>query len=164
MVAWDHSLKILKERAALLFEAALKYNKRITLDMEEYRDVELTCTLFQELLSEERFERVNAGIVLQSYLPDSIFWQKKLTQWAKKRCKAGAAPIHIRLVKGANLAMESVESSLRQWTKAPFNSKAETDANYKQMITYPRTFRCLRKYVYMYMYIYPPTLCGSSNV
>src|SRR5207244_2860388 len=42
----------------------------------------------------------------------------------------------IRLVKGANLAMEQFESSLKGWPQAPYTKKSDVDANYKKMVTY----------------------------
>ena len=37
-------------------------------------------------------------------------------------------------MKGANLEMERIESSLRGWPQAPFRTKLEVDANYKRML------------------------------
>ncbi len=54
------------------------------------------------------FNEFSAGIVLQAYLPDAHGIQKELTEWAMERVKKGGAPIKIRIVKGANLAMEQV--------------------------------------------------------
>ena len=42
--------------------------------------------------------------------------------------------IKIRLVKGANLAMEQVEAAMHDWEQAPYGTKAETDANYKRCL------------------------------
>jgi RHH-type proline utilization regulon transcriptional repressor/proline dehydrogenase/delta 1-pyrroline-5-carboxylate dehydrogenase len=53
-----------------------------------------------------------------------------------RRFAQGGAPIKIRIVKGANLAMEQVESALRLWPQAPYPCKADVDANFKRMITY----------------------------
>ena len=46
--------------------------------------------------------QMEAGIVLQAYLPDSWEEQMKLCAWAKERVEKGGARIKIRLVKGAN--------------------------------------------------------------
>jgi RHH-type proline utilization regulon transcriptional repressor/proline dehydrogenase/delta 1-pyrroline-5-carboxylate dehydrogenase len=73
---------------------------------------------------------------LQSYLPDSFSIQQELTQWAKKRLAKGGASVKIRIVKGANLAMEQVESSLRGWPQAPYRTKAEVDVNFKRMVDF----------------------------
>ncbi len=40
----------------------------------------------------------------------------------------------MRVVKGANLAMEHVDAELHGWPAAPFATKDETDANYKRML------------------------------
>ena len=40
----------------------------------------------------------------------------------------------MRLVKGANLAMEHVEAELHGWIAAPYGSKAEVDASYKALV------------------------------
>lgn len=126
------SLQPLAERLKTLYRT----QKFVTLDMEEYRDLSLTVELFQTVLSEPEFHTFKAGIVLQSYLPDSFLVQQELTRFALDRVQKGGAPIRIRLVKGANLAMEQVEASLRGWPQAPYLSKKETDANFKRMLEY----------------------------
>lgn len=146
LLAWDHTLEVLTERLSSLYLAAqsndytypdgTKAPKFVNLDMEEYRDLELTVTLFCKVLDLPEFFHHQAGIVLQSYLPDSFLYQQQLTQWALNRVERGGAPIKIRIVKGANLAMEKVEASLRGWEQAPYLFKKEVDANYKQMVNY----------------------------
>ena len=104
--------------------------------MEEYRDLDLTVTAFQEVLDEGEFMALPAGIVLQAYLPESHRVQRGLVAWAMARCGRGGAPIKLRVVKGANLAMERIEADLHGWPQAPFTSKFEVDANFKRMIEY----------------------------
>lgn len=106
------------------------YPKFVNLDMEEYKDLHMTVALFKKVLIEPEFLHIPAGIVLQSYLPDSYPILLDLLEFAKKR----PAPIKIRIVKGANLAMEKVESSLRGWPQAPYEHKSETDANFIRML------------------------------
>src|SRR5690606_34078669 len=72
----------------------------------------------------------------QSYLPDSFAVLQKLTKWALERVSKGGAQIKIRLVKGANLAQENVEASLRGWEQAPYTQKIESDANLKRMLEF----------------------------
>ena len=133
LLGWEQTLAILKERLRLLYREAKNYGKFVNLDMEEYRDLHLTFALFCAVLDEEEFRDFPAGIVLQSYLPDSFPLQEKLTEWALKR---KGAPIKLRIVKGANLAMEQVEASLKHWPQPPFTTKAEVDAQYKKMVDY----------------------------
>ena len=138
LLARDQTLAILAERLRQLYRAAQRCTppKFVNLDMEEYRDLNLTIDLFKNILDESEFHTFSAGIVLQSYLPDSYLHQQELTQWALERVKKGGAPIKIRLVKGANLAMEQVESSLKGWPQAPYSTKVEADANFIRMMQY----------------------------
>ena len=104
--------------------------------MEEYRDLDITRTAFTQTLDAPEFKMHSAGIVLQAYLPDSCDIQIELTEWAKKRVADGGAPIKIRIVKGANMETELVESSLHNWPLAPYDNKLDVDANYKRMVDY----------------------------
>lgn len=146
LVAFDQTLEKIKVRLRTLYRTAMQHRytlpdgktlpKFINLDMEEYGDLHLTVAAFQQVLDEPEFLSYRAGIVLQAYLPDSHAEQIKLTDWAQRRIAAGGAPIKIRIVKGANLAMEKVEASLHGWEQAPYYSKADVDANYKRMVLY----------------------------
>ncbi|MEN9343980.1 MAG: putative proline dehydrogenase/delta-pyrroline-5-carboxylate dehydrogenase [Chlamydiota bacterium] len=143
LLGWEKTLDVLSDRLRQLYRVAMKHKfvrpdgtavqKFVNLDMEEYRDLHLTKELFQKVLSEEEFLQFSAGIVLQAYLPDSFEIQKELTEWAIER---RGAPIKIRIVKGANLAMEQFEASVRGWKQAPYQKKADVDANYKKMVAY----------------------------
>ena len=146
LAAFDHTVREIKARLRVLYRVAQAHRfelvdgrsvaKFINLDMEEYRDLHLTVAAFKQVLDEPEFKRYNAGIVLQAYLPDSFAVQQDLTEWAQKRVENGGAPIKIRIVKGANLAMEKVEAELHGWEQAPYYTKADVDANYKRMVLY----------------------------
>ncbi|MBS4167704.1 bifunctional proline dehydrogenase/L-glutamate gamma-semialdehyde dehydrogenase [Parachlamydia sp. AcF125] len=110
--------------------------KLVNLDMEEFRDLYLTVELFKRVLEEPEFFKYKAGIVLQSYIPDSFLLQQELTVWAMRRTANGGAPIKIRIVKGANLAAEKVDAALHGWPLATYQTKLETDSNFKRMLTY----------------------------
>jgi RHH-type proline utilization regulon transcriptional repressor/proline dehydrogenase/delta 1-pyrroline-5-carboxylate dehydrogenase len=145
-LAFEHTVTEIEERLRRLYRAACRQTftradgtdvaKFVNLDMEEYRDLHLTVEAFERVLDEDEFRDLEAGIVLQAYLPDSFEVQQRLTRWALARKAAGGAGIKIRIVKGANLAMEQVEASLHGWEQAPYRSKAEVDANYKRMLRY----------------------------
>lgn len=141
LLAWQETLELLADRLRQLYRAAMHHQyegrpKFVNLDMEEYRDLHLTVDLFQMVLSEPEFFHHSAGIALQAYLPDSYDIQQGLTMWAIERLAQGGAPIRIRIVKGANLAMERVEASIEGWPQAPYKTKAEVDANYKRMVSF----------------------------
>jgi len=146
LTAFRHTVLVVKDRLRALYRQALRHHYRhpdgrvtpkfVNLDMEEYRDLALTVTAFQEVLDEDEFMALPAGIVLQAYLPESHRVQRELVTWAIARCGRGGASIKLRVVKGANLAMERIEADLHGWEQAPFTSKLEVDANFKRMIEY----------------------------
>ncbi|MFV1989769.1 MAG: proline dehydrogenase family protein, partial [Acidimicrobiales bacterium] len=108
--------------------------KFVNLDMEEFPDLHLTIEVFKQVLSEPEFHDLHAGIVLQAYLPDSFAALQDLVSWANSRHAKNGGTIKIRIVKGANLAMETVDAQLHDWPQAPYGSKLESDANYKRLL------------------------------
>lgn len=108
--------------------------KFVNLDMEEYKDTELTIDVFKTVLSLPQFKSYSAGIVVQAYLPDAWEFQTELLEFAKQRVADGGAPLKMRLVKGANLQMESIVSSLKGWEVPIYDSKVEVDANYLKIL------------------------------
>ena len=116
-LAFEHTIQILKDRLSRLYKVArdnvyirndkTMVPKLVTLDMEEYRDLEITVTAFKRTLEQDAFKDYSAGIALQAYLPDSYSVQQELTAWAKQRVANGGSPIRIRIVKGANMRWKS---------------------------------------------------------
>ena len=145
-LAFDYTVKILKERLNELYRTAAehvfvrangeKVPKFVNLDMEEYRDQAITLAAFIQTLDQECFWDHGAGIALQAYLPDAFHLQKTLTAWARERVARGGEPVRLRIVKGANLEMEKVESAIRNWPLAPYNQKLRVDANYRRMVEF----------------------------
>lgn len=119
-----------------LYDIAARFDppKFVNLDMEEYRDLELTLAVFRKVLDERPYERLGAGVVLQAYLPDSLPAMEELCAWARVRRDRAGGWVKVRIVKGANLAAERVEAEIHGWPQAPFLEKDETDANYKRML------------------------------
>jgi RHH-type proline utilization regulon transcriptional repressor/proline dehydrogenase/delta 1-pyrroline-5-carboxylate dehydrogenase len=136
MVTIDHagSLEKVSERLRILYRAAQEDKTFINLDMEEYRDLALTMNAFKKVLMEPEFGTLSAGIVLQAYLPESHAAFHDLATWAQERYAKFGGTIKIRLVKGANLAMESAEGEFNGWTPAPYASKSDVDASYSRLI------------------------------
>ncbi len=146
LTAFRHTAEAVKDRLRTLYRQALRHRYRhpdgrvtpkfVNLDMEEYRDLDLTVAAFREVLDEAEFLALPAGIVLQAYLPESYRVQRALVAWARARCERGGAPIKLRVVKGANLAMERIEADLHGWLQAPYTAKPDVDASFKRMIEY----------------------------
>ena len=143
-LAREHTVATLCDRIERLFRTADRARftrpdgqvvpKFVYLDMEEYRDKELTAEAFMRTLDRPGLGHVRAGIALQSYIPDSFRTLLAIQEWARKRGAAGGGRITIRLVKGANMESERSEASMRGWSQAPYQTKIETDANYKKMV------------------------------
>jgi RHH-type proline utilization regulon transcriptional repressor/proline dehydrogenase/delta 1-pyrroline-5-carboxylate dehydrogenase len=143
-LAFEHSVRVIGERLSQLYRIAgeNRYiradgtgaSKFVHLDMESYQDLAVTAAAFRQTLDQEAFFKHFAGITLQAYLPDSYVLVQDMTSWAKRRVRDGGSPVRIRLVKGANMQMELLESSLFDWPQAPYDLKVDTDANYKRML------------------------------
>ncbi|WP_432557589.1 bifunctional proline dehydrogenase/L-glutamate gamma-semialdehyde dehydrogenase [Granulicoccus sp. GXG6511] len=116
------------------FAASSPTPKFINLDMEEYKDLAMTLEVFTRLLDHPELHNLNAGIVLQAYLPDALPAMERLQEWAARRVDAGGAPIKVRLVKGANLPMERMDASLHGWPLATWHTKQESDTHYKRVL------------------------------
>lgn len=132
--AFEESVERVVARLLPLAEQAAATGTFVTLDMEEYRDLDLTLTAFMRLLDHPQLHGLSAGIALQAYLPDAAGALDRLTAWALERRAVGGAPVKVRLVKGANLAMEQVHAQLHGWPQAPLTSKRSTDTHYLRLL------------------------------
>lgn len=134
----------LADRMATIYRAAIKNTyldpdgvrraKFVNLDMEEYKDAYLTLDVFCEVLSKDEFLNLQAGIVVQCYLPDAENLFRSLLAFAHDRAERGGAPLKVRLVKGANQQMEQIVSSLRGWADPVRRSKVEVDAAFMHLV------------------------------
>ncbi len=142
--AFDEAVEHVVEKLTPLFERAASFAntgtgqkaKFINLDMEEYKDLDMTIAVFTRILDKPEFKDLEAGIVLQAYLPDALSAMIRLQEWAAERRAKGGAAIKVRVVKGANLPMEQVEASLHDWPLATWHTKQDSDTNYKRVINY----------------------------
>ena len=136
--AFDEAVTEIVEQLTPLFTlaATARTRKFVNLDMEEYKDLDLTIAVFTRLLDKPELRDLEAGIVLQAYLPDALAAMIRLQEWSAKRRADGGAGIKVRLVKGANLPMEQVEATVHGWPLATWGSKQETDTNYKRVLDY----------------------------
>ena len=141
---YAQSKKELCHRITTIYRQAIAYPytneqgvscpKFVNLDMEEYKDTELTLDVFLTVMALPEFKNYTAGIVVQAYLPDAWLFQKALLDFACKRVDEGGAPIKMRLVKGANLGMETIISSLRGWENPVLPTKVQVDANFLHLL------------------------------
>ena len=134
--AFEHSAERIRTALRRIYDVAIAASPPVfvNLDMEEYGDLALTVDSFLAVLDEPAYRRMPAGIVLQAYLPDSHDVIERLGAWAAQRVADGGAQIKVRVVKGANLAMEQVDAEQHGWVQAPYATKADTDASFKRLV------------------------------
>lgn len=139
--AFEHSVTRVVERLLPLYQQAQATTPPtfINLDMEEFKDLDLTMEVFQRILSDPSLKNYSGGIVLQAYLPEAFDAMKTLQVFAAARVKSGGAPIKVRVVKGANLQMEQVDAALHDWPVAVLPSKEATDTQYKRVLEWALT-------------------------
>jgi RHH-type proline utilization regulon transcriptional repressor/proline dehydrogenase/delta 1-pyrroline-5-carboxylate dehydrogenase len=130
----EGTLDRVSEKLRQIYRTSIATNTFVNLDMEEFRDLRLTVDAFKLVLSEGEFKSLYAGLVLQAYLPESHEVFAELVQWSKERNQSSGGVIKIRLVKGANLAMEKAEAELHGWFAAPYRSKSDVDASYSRLL------------------------------
>ncbi|MGI9824641.1 proline dehydrogenase family protein [Agromyces sp. Marseille-Q5079] len=144
MWSFDEAVAKVVAKLTPLYELAAQNEARgkakfINLDMEEYRDLDLTIAVFTALLDQPQLKGLEAGIVLQTYLPDALGAMQHLNAWATERRAQGGAPIKVRVVKGANLAMEHVDAAVHGWPLATYGTKQDSDTNYKRVLRWAMT-------------------------
>jgi RHH-type transcriptional regulator, proline utilization regulon repressor / proline dehydrogenase / delta 1-pyrroline-5-carboxylate dehydrogenase len=128
------TLERVSEKLRHIYRTSIATNTFVNLDMEEFRDLRLTVDAFKMVLNEGEFKNLYAGLVLQAYLPESHEVFAELVEWSLERNQQSGGVIKIRLVKGANLAMEKAEAELHGWVAAPYKSKADVDASYSRLL------------------------------
>src|SRR6478735_3372312 len=135
-LAFDATVDRVVESLLPLYRRARRAQPRVfvNLDMEEYRDLALTVAAFERILTLAELDDADVGIVLQAYLPDSHAAFEEVARWAVARRERGGGVLKVRVVKGANLAMERVDAELHGWPAAPYPTKADVDASYKRLV------------------------------
>ena len=135
ILAFDRVVTLVTQRLLPLCREAAEQNKLVYFDMEAYRDLELTAAVFLRLSQERELGALRLGLALQAYLPDTAGVLARVLDGAKRRGGTGAAKLRIRLVKGANLAAESVFASAHRLAVPVYPSKHLVDANYKRLLS-----------------------------
>ncbi|HET8620836.1 MAG TPA: proline dehydrogenase family protein [Acidimicrobiales bacterium] len=126
----DVGLAGAKDRLRSLLRLARRHHAFVNVDMEHYDAKDITLQLFRDLLSEDEFTDLPAGIVVQAYLRDSRDDLADLIAWSARRTE----PITVRLVKGAYWDAEGVHARAEGWPVPVYEDKAATDANYERCV------------------------------
>lgn len=111
----DGSLARIEKNFERVFRASKEASTFVNVDMEAYEEIALSYDAFMSILGREEFASLDAGIVLQAYLPDAVEILERLVAWSNERCRRGGGKIKVRIVKGANLAQEKVDAEMKGW-------------------------------------------------
>ena len=134
LVAFRHTVERVKERLRVLYRQALRHRLppfRWSPDAEVHQPRHGGAPRprpdgrrrFARCSTRTSSVSLPAGVVLQAYLPESHRVQRALVAWAIERRRRGGAPIKLRIVKGANLAMERIEAAVHGWPQAPYTTQ-----------------------------------------
>nr|MDQ3758300.1 proline dehydrogenase family protein [Actinomycetota bacterium] len=115
-----------KERLRPILALARERDAFVYFDMEHAEVKDLTLELFRDLLDEQ--PDLEAGVVVQAYLKDSLIDLADLVAWSGRRPR----PVTVRLVKGAYWDAETITAEAEGWPSPVFARKEETDANYER--------------------------------
>jgi proline dehydrogenase len=113
-----------------LLVRASELGAHLHIDMESVDTLEATMGLIFDLLSDpELREGPSTGIVLQAYLRESPEQLEQVIEWT--RATPRAAPLVVRLVKGAYWDHEVVDARQHGWMPPVFEEKRESDRNFE---------------------------------
>lgn len=119
----------LRGRLLAVAKSAREVGAFVNIDVEQYRYKDLTTGVFARLLREEEIrDGPDFGIVIQTYLRDSLKEVERLKELARER----KAPLTIRLVKGAYFDEEVVVARQNGHPVPVFREKAATDLNFER--------------------------------
>ena len=115
-----------------LLRRARDLGAHLHVDMESLDSRETVLGLTLSLLAEEEFRSgPSAGLVLQAYLRDSPDELAQILRWVDEHPRA--APLTVRLVKGAYWDHEVVEARQHGWTVPVFEHRADCDRNFEAL-------------------------------
>jgi RHH-type proline utilization regulon transcriptional repressor/proline dehydrogenase/delta 1-pyrroline-5-carboxylate dehydrogenase len=126
----DSGIETAKERLAPILAESAEQGAQVWFDMERYETKHITHRLFQELLDTPELAGLNAGIVVQAYLEDSLADLEAIIEWGSSR----PVPIAVRLVKGAYWDTETIVSEAAGWPVPVYGDKAATDLNFERCV------------------------------
>lgn len=134
--ALDQTVATLLGRVRLVVEAGVARRggpPLLYFDMETYHDLPITLALVERLLREAP-KAARLGVAVQAYIPEALTAVERLARGSAERVKNGGVPLRLRLVKGANLQMETVLASQRRLAVPIFPNKGQVDAHFKRVM------------------------------
>lgn len=136
---WDFDLDRAVDRLTPLFDRAAGRGTRLILEVDRFRELEPSLTLFRTMLDRSALQDLDAGITLPTSLPDSFPALQRLTQWAAARRARGGSAITVRLTVGDRVDDELDEAVVRGWPVATFAGRADAEAHLLRMLDWSCT-------------------------
>lgn len=109
---------------------------KITVDVQQHRDLQLSLDVVAALLADPALDAAFTGIVVPTYFPEAMDQLNSLHQLASDRCQRGGKPITVRLVKGADRAVEMARSASRGWANPVLPTEVDAEANFLRALEY----------------------------
>lgn len=136
---YEQSVREVYARLAEILRAAKENNAFVTVDAEHWQLCKLGEEIFRKaMFSREFHDWPNMGIALQAYRRDAMKSAQILAVSAGFR----AAPVTVRLIKGAYWDTELIEARQHGWPFPLWEQKHQTDRNFERVCDY--LMRCPR--------------------
>ncbi len=127
----DGSVREVCARLRPVLHEARRLGAFVCIDMEQYPQKDITLLCLKRLLMEpELRDWPEVGIAVQTYLRETEEDLRGLIDWAQKR----AAPVTVRLVRGAYWDHETVIAEQHGWPVPVWTRKWQTDACYERCL------------------------------
>src|SRR5687767_1656279 len=124
----DRASSAVRERLRPILCLARQRGAFVNIDMESHAVKGLTLRIFRDVFEESEFaDWPDVGIAIQAYLRSCRDDLETLAAWARKR----AAPIWVRLVKGAYWDYETIIAAQQNWPVPVWTEKPQSDANFE---------------------------------
>jgi RHH-type proline utilization regulon transcriptional repressor/proline dehydrogenase/delta 1-pyrroline-5-carboxylate dehydrogenase len=132
----DAGVESARRRLMPILEMAAERGAMVWFDMERYPVKHLTHRLFRELTDDPALANLHAGIVVQTYLRDSLEDLEALVARSAARVARGLPPLSVRVVKGAYWDTETIESRARGWPVPVYTDKPQSDLAFERCVRY----------------------------
>lgn len=127
---FTRSVDILSERLAEIVRRAKRFGALVYVDAEDSGNNAIIYETFKRVFGSAEFSDVPyPGIVIQAYAKNAADRVQEMLTFARMR----AAPIAIRLVKGAYWDFERVVSAQNHWEFPLWERKRDSDASYEHL-------------------------------
>ena len=120
------------DRLVPVLAAAKRHRVTLNFDTEHDESKDAIFTLVRTI-GERWPDGPDLGCVVQAYRRDAETDLTTMIEWSRRRVADGAAPLQIRLVKGAYWDAETIAARANGWPSPVWTDKAETDRNYERL-------------------------------